>query len=392
MIYLDNAATTRPDPEVVAAMMPYLTDLYGNPSSVYNFAGQCRQGLETARQQVASLINADPQEIIFTGGGSEADNLALKGYAWAHQNKGRHLITTTIEHHAVLHAMERLQKQGFEVTYLCVDSQGLVSAEQVAEAMRPDTILVSVMHGNNEIGTVEPIEEIGALCRERGVGFHSDAVQSLGKLPIDVKAMPVDMLAFSAHKIYGPKGVGVLYLRKGVKVEPLIDGGSQERKIRAGTENMAGIAGMGKACALAQERMGEDNQRLVALRERLRHGIMDNIPYLLYTGHPEQRLPNIASFCIRYIEGEAILLMLDAEGICASSGSACTSGSLDPSHCLLALGLPHAIAHGSLRLSLSRHTTEAEVDRVIEILPGIIQRLREMSPLYGDASRQGEVQ
>lgn len=392
MIYLDSAATTRPDPEVVAAMMPYLTDLYGNPSSVYDFAGECRQGLETARQQVASLINADPRDIIFTGGGSEADNLALKGYARAHQDKGRHLITTVIEHHGVLHAMQRLEKQGFEVTYLCVDSHGLVSAEQVAEALRPDTILVSVMHGNNEIGTVEPIEEIGALCRERGVAFHSDAVQSLGKLPIDVKAMPVDMLAFSAHKIYGPKGVGVLYLRKGVKVEPLIDGGSQERKLRAGTENMAGIVGMGQACALAQERMTEDNRRLVELRERLRHGIMDNIPYLLYTGHPERRLPHIASFCIRYIEGEAILLMLDAEGICASSGSACTSGSLDPSHCLLALGLPHAIAHGSLRLSLSRTSTEAEVDRIIEILPGIIQRLREMSPLYDDASRQGEVQ
>ncbi len=391
MIYLDHAATTKTDPEVFAAMTPFLTEEFGNPSSVYQFAGRSRQALEDSREQVAALINADPREIIFTGGGSEADNLAIKGYAWAHQDRGKHVITSAVEHHAVLHTCERLEKMGFEVTTLCVDQHGLVHPEQVAEALRDDTLLVTIMHGNNEVGTVQPIVEIGALCRERKVAFHSDAVQTLGKLPIDVKTLPVDMLAFSAHKIYGPKGVGVLYLRKGTKVWPLIDGGAQERQIRSGTENVAGIVGMAKACELAGQRGAEDNTRIAGLRDYLRERLMAEIPYMLYTGHPEQRLPNIASFCIRYIEGESILLMLDAEGICASSGSACTSGSLDPSHCLLAMGLPHAIAHGSLRLSLGRENTKEECDRLIEVLPPIIQRLREMSPLYADAARQGEV-
>lgn len=391
MIYMDHSATTRVDPEVLDAMLPYLKDEFGNPSSVYRLAGTSRAAIDNARRQVAELINADPREIIFTGGGSEADNLAIKGYAWAHQDKGRHIITCAIEHHAVLHACERLEKMGFEVTYLCVDEHGLVSAEQVAEAMRDDTILVTIMHANNEVGTVEPVEEIAALCNERKVAFHTDAVQSLGRLPIDAKAMGADMMAFSAHKIYGPKGVGVLYLKKGTRVWPVIDGGAQERGIRSGTENVPGIVGMGKACELLSQRMEADNARIYALRERLRQGISERIQYLLYTGHPEKRLPNIASFCFRYIEGEGILLSLDAYDICASSGSACTSGSLDPSHCLLAMGLPHAIAHGSLRLSLGRENTEAEVDRVIEVLPGIVQRLREMSPLYGDARRKGEV-
>jgi cysteine desulfurase len=391
LIYLDHAATTKVDPQVRDAMLPFLQDEYGNPSSVYRLAGQSRAAMDAARRQVAAFINADPREIIFTGGGSEADNLAIKGYAWAHQDRGKHLITCAIEHHAVLHACQRLEKMGFEVTYLCVDEHGLVDPRQVAEAIRDDTLLVTIMHANNEMGTIEPVEAIAALCHERKVAFHTDAVQSLGRLPIDARAMGADMMAFSAHKIYGPKGVGVLYLKKGTRVWPVIDGGAQERGVRAGTENVAGIVGMGKACELLGQRMDEDNARILALRERLRQGIVDHIQYLLYTGHPERRLPNIASFCFRYIEGEGILLSLDAYDICASSGSACTSGSLDPSHCLMAMGLPHAIAHGSLRLSLGRENTEAEVDRVIEVLPGIIQRLREMSPLYGDARRNGEV-
>jgi len=391
MIYFDHAATTKVDPEVVDAMLPYFSEYFGNPSSVYQLAGESRSAIDEARAQVAALINADPREIIFTGGGSEADNIAIKGYAWAHQDKGKHIITCAIEHHAVLHACERLEKMGFEVTTLCVDEYGMVHPEQVAEAMRDDTILCTIMHANNEVGTIQPVEEIGALCRERKIGFHSDAVQSLGRVPIDVKTMNADMLAFSAHKIYGPKGVGVLYLKKGTKVWPVIDGGSQERGIRSGTENVAGIVGMGKACALLSQRMESDNARIHALRERLRQGIMDKLEYYIYTGHPEKRLPNIASFCFRYIEGEGILLSLDAYGVCASSGSACTSGSLDPSHCLLAMGLPHAIAHGSLRMSLGRENTEAEVDELIRILPGIVQRLREMSPLYGDAAKMGEV-
>lgn len=390
MIYFDHAATTKTDPEVVKVMLPYYTQYFGNPSSAYSFAGKSRAAIDEARGQAAALMNADPAEIIFTGGGSEADNIAIKGYAWAHQDKGKHIITCAIEHHAVLHACQRLEKMGFEVTVLPVDQYGVVTPEQVEEAMRPDTILVSIMHANNEVGTIEPIEEIAALCRARKIGFHSDAVQSLGKIPVDVKKIGADMMAFSAHKIYGPKGVGVLYLRKGVKVWPVIDGGAQERGIRSGTENVPGIVGMGKACELAGKRMAEDNKRIYGLRERLKKGIEEKIDYMMYTGHPEKRLPNIASFTFRYVEGEGILLSLDAWDICASSGSACTSGSLDPSHCLLAMGLPHAIAHGSLRVSLGRENTEAEVDKLVEVLPGIVQRLREMSPLYGDARRKGE--
>ena len=304
MIYLDHAATTKLDPEVLDAMLPYLGDQFGNPSSVYSFAGESRAALDRAREQVASLLGADPREIVFTGGGSEADNLAIKGYAWAHQDKGRHIITCAIEHHAVLHTCQRLEKMGFEVTTLCVDEFGMVHPEQVAEALRDDTILVSIMHANNEVGTVEPIGEIAALCHERGVAFHSDAVQSLGKVAIDTRTLGADMLAFSAHKIYGPKGVGVLYLKKGTRVWPVIDGGSQERGIRSGTENVAGIVGMGRACELLAQRMEADNARILALRERLRQGLADQIRYHIYTGHPQQRLPNIASFCFRYIEGE----------------------------------------------------------------------------------------
>ena len=391
MIYFDHAATTKVDPEVLEAMLPYLKDEFGNPSSVYEFAGRSRAAIDRAREQVAATINADPKEIIFTGGGSEADNLAVKGYAWAHPDKGKHVITSAIEHHAVLHACQRLEKMGFEVTYLCVDEHGLLHPDQVAEALRDETLLVTIMHGNNEVGTLEPIAEIAALCRQRKVAFHTDAVQTLGKVPLDVKKIGADMMAFSAHKIYGPKGVGALYLRKGVKVWPIIDGGAQERGIRSGTENVAGLVGFGKACELLRQRGEEDSRRILALREHVKAGIMGRIEHVLYTGHPEQRLPNIASFCLRYIEGEGILLGLDAYGICASSGSACTSGSLDPSHCLLAMGLPHAIAHGSLRLSLGRENTPEEMDRVVEVLPGIVERLRDISPLWADAKKKGEV-
>lgn len=391
MIYLDNAATTAVDPEVREALLPYLTDEYGNPNSIYELGRRARRAVERARETVAAYLKADPSEIIFTGGGSEADNLAIKGVASVLRDKGRHIITSTIEHHAVLHACKALERDGFRVTYLPVDEHGLVSPEALREALADDTILVTIMHANNEIGTVEPIEELGALCRERGVLFHTDAVQSFGKLPLDVKALPVDLLAASAHKFHGPKGVGFLWVRRGLRLHPLIDGGGQERGLRSGTENVAGIVGLGRAVELLSQQGAADAERTSALGRRLMSAIPERVPHVIVTGHPDQRLHNIASFCIRFIEGEAILLGLDAEGICASSGSACTSGSLEPSHVLLALGLPHEIAHGSLRLSLGRENTEAEIDQVLEVLPKVVARLREMSPLWTDARRRGEV-
>ena len=391
MIYLDHAATTKVDPEVFAAMKPFLADEYGNPSSFYQLAHRAQRAVQQAREQLAEYINANPREIIFAGGGSEADNLAIKGAAWAHRDKGRHIITSAIEHHAVIHACQALEKDGFEVTYLPVDDTGLIQPEQVAEALRDDTILVSIMHANNEVGTIEPIAEIGAVCRERGVLFHTDAVQSLGKLPIDLKQLNVDMLAISGHKIYAPKGVGALYIRRGVKLQPLIDGGGQEFNRRAGTENVASIVGLGKVVELLAQRGEDDNQRIPALRDKLISSIQEQIPYVILTGHPSKRLPHIASFCIRYIEGEGILLALDMADICASSGSACSSGSLEPSHVLLAMGYSHEVAHGSLRLSLGRENTEAEIDHVLGVLPGIVERLREMSPLWADAKKKGEV-
>lgn len=391
MIYLDHAATTKVDPQVFAAMRPFLQDEYGNPSSFYGLAAQARRALEEARGQVAQYINAKPGEIIFTGCGSEADNLAIKGTAWARRDQGRHIITSAIEHHAVVDSCKSLEKDGFEVTYLPVDNTGLVDPQQLAAAIRDDTILVTIMHANNEVGTIEPIGEIGTLCRERGVLFHSDAVQTLGRLPIDVEKLNVDMLAFSAHKIYGPKGVGALYVRRGVKLHRLIDGGSQEFGKRAGTENMAGIVGLGKAVELLAERADEDNQHITTLRDQLISNIQERIEHVILTGHPTQRLPHIASFCVRYIEGEGILLSLDAEDICASSGSACTSGSLEASHVLLAMGYRHDIAHGSLRLSLGRENTEQQVARVMEVLPDIVDRLRDISPLWADAHRNGKV-
>ncbi len=391
MIYLDHAATTQVAPEVFAAMQPFLQDQYGNPSSWYKLAHTAATAIDEARQRLAEYVGANPREIYFTGCGSEADNWAIKGTAWARRDRGRHIITSQIEHHAVLHTCQALEQDGFEITYLPPDSTGLIDPQQVAEALREDTILVSIMHGNNEVGTLQPLEQIGEVCREHGVLFHSDMVQTLGKLPLDLAQMPVDMAAFSAHKIHGPKGVGAMYLRRGVKIRNLLDGGGQEQGKRAGTENVAGIAGFGKAIELLQQRGEEDIARITALRDRLLEEIPRRIPHVIVTGHRTQRLPHIASFCIRYIEGEGILLALDDKDICASSGSACTSGSLEPSHVLLAMGYPHEIAHGSLRLSLGRNNIEQEIEQVLEVLPGIVERLREISPLWADAQRRGEV-
>ncbi len=381
-VYLDNAATTKLSPAVLAEMMPYLTDIYGNPSSPHYFGQQTAAAITKARKQLADALNADPGEIIITSGGSEADNTAIRGVAERYSKKGRHIITTAVEHHAVLHTCQLLERQGFEVTYLPVDEYGMVTAEQVKAAIRPDTILVSVMFANNEVGTIMPIKEIGAVCREAGVLFHTDAVQAVGHVPIDVKAMNIDMLSLSAHKFHGPKGVGALYVKKGVVVSALIVGGAQERNRRAGTENVPGIVGMGKAVELACENIEEKGRKMAELRDKLITEIPKLIPAVKLNGHPTIRLPNNVNFSIKYIEGESILLMLDLNGIAASSGSACTSGSLDPSHVLLAMGLTHEVAHGSLRMTLSDETTEEDIDYVLEVLPKVAERLRNMSPLY----------
>lgn len=383
-IYLDNAATTRVRPEVAEAVLPAMTETYGNASSVHSFGREAKKAMEKARAQVAAAIGAKKEEIYFTAGGSEADNWAIKGAAHALRKKGLHIITTAIEHHAVLHTCQALEKEGFEVTYLPVDEYGLVTPEQVEAAIRPDTILVSVMAANNEIGTIEPIAEIGAVCRAHKVLFHTDAVQAVGHMPLDVAAMQIDMLSLSGHKFYAPKGVGALYIRTGVRIENLIEGGAQERSRRAGTENVPAIVGMGKAIELITAEMAEENARISGLRDRLIAGILDAIPESRLNGHPTKRLPGNVNVSIRYIEGEALLLSLDMAGIAASSGSACTSGSLDPSHVLLAIGLPHEIAHGSLRLTIGRDNTQDEIDRVLEELPKIVSRLRAMSPLYDD--------
>lgn len=381
-IYLDNAATTAVSQKVLEKMLPYFTQHFGNASSVYDTGRDARKALEEARRAVADSLHAKPSEIYFTAGGSESDNWAIKGAAYAHQGKGKHIITTQIEHHAVLHTCEYLEKQGFEVTYLPVDEYGLVTAAQVEKALRPDTILISIMAANNEIGTVMPIAEIGRMARECKVLFHTDAVQAIGAMEVDVEEWHVDMLSLSAHKFHGPKGVGALYIRNGVRLDNFIHGGAQERGRRAGTENVAGIVGLGEAIRLATLDLPAHVQKVSALRDALIKGILEHIPEVRLNGHPAKRLPGNVSVSIRYIEGEAMLLRLDMAGIAASSGSACTSGSLDPSHVLLAIGLPHEIAHGSLRFSLSGDTTREEVDEVIRILPGIIKTLREMSPLY----------
>ena len=382
IIYFDNAATTPIRPEVYDAMRPYIESCYGNPSSVYKLARESKKAIDLARKQVADAINADSGEIFFTGCGSESENWDIKGVALALKDKGKHIITTNIEHHAILHTCEFLEENGYEVTYIPVDEYGMVSADDIKKAIRPDTILVSVMTANNEIGTIEPIKEIGAVCREKGVYFHTDAVQAVGHIKIDVKEMNIDLLSLSGHKIGAPKGIGALYIRKGVKIKNLIHGGQQEKGKRAGTENVIGIAALGKAIELAVSEMEDTTERLKYLRDKIINGVLKNIEYSRLNGHPEERLPGNVNISFEFIEGESMLLMLDAKGICASSGSACTSGSLDPSHVLLAIGLPHEKAHGSLRISLGYQNTEEEVDKLLEVLPPIVQRLREMSPLY----------
>lgn len=379
---MDNAATTAISKPVLEAMMPYLTEYYGNPSSVHGYGRETRKALDTARAQVAKALGAKPNEIYFTGCGTEADNWAIRGAAYARCEKGGHIITTSIEHHAVLHTCEQLEKEGFSVTYLPVDEYGLVTAEQVKAAIRPETTLISIMAANNEIGTVEPIAEIGKVAKEAGVLFHTDAVQAVGNIKIDVQEMGVDMLSLSGHKLHAPKGIGALYIRTGVKIDPFIRGGAQERAQRAGTENVASIAALGRAIEIATENLEEHAAKMQALRDRMIRGILEQIPDTRLNGHPQKRLPGNVNVCFSYIEGESLLLSLDLLGIAASSGSACTSGSLDPSHVLLAIGLPHEIAHGSLRLSLSEGNTQEEVDTVVGALVEIVARLRRMSPLY----------
>lgn len=382
VIYLDNAATTPMAPEVIDAMAEVMKNTYGNASSVYSVGRAAKAILEQARESVAKSLNCLASEVYFTGCGSEADNWAIKGYAMANKTKGNHIITTKIEHHAVLHPCEYLEKNGFEVTYLPVDETGLVSLEDVKNAIKENTILISVMYANNEVGTIEPIEEIAKIAKEHGICMHTDAVQAVGAEPIDFKALGVDMLSLSAHKFNGPKGVGALIIRKGLRIAPFMHGGAQERSKRAGTENLAGIVGLSKALELAVSNLADKQLKIRAMRDYLISEIEKNIPYIQFNGHREKRLSNNVNFCFRYIEGESLLLMLDINGICASSGSACTSGSLDPSHVLLALGLPHEIAHGSLRLTLSAQTTKEEIDDTVSALKEIVHRLRLMSPIY----------
>ncbi len=384
VIYLDNAATTKTRPEVVEAMLPYFTELFGNPSSVYGFASQNKEAVTVAREQIAKALNAPTQDVYFTAGGSESDNWALKATMEAYKDKGNHLITTKIEHHAILHTCEYLEKNGCEVTYLDVDENGVVDLEQLKRSIKPTTVLISVMYANNEIGTVQPVKEIGQIAKEHGVLFHTDAVQAFGQLPIDVAAENIDMLSASGHKLNGPKGIGFLYIRKGLKLRSLIHGGGQERKRRAGTENVPGIVGFGKAVELAVSGMDAKIEKETKLRDYMIDRVLAEIPYVRLNGHRTLRLPNNANFSFQFIEGESLLIMLDMKGICASSGSACTSGSLDPSHVLLAIGLPHEIAHGSLRLTLSEETTKEEIDFTIEQLKAIVANLRNMSPLYED--------
>lgn len=382
VIYMDHAATTPTDAEVVQAMLPWFTDQFGNPATLYTIGGIAARALEEARASVAKNLGAQPEEIYFTSGGTESNNWAIKGTAEAQHRKGKHLISSTIEHHAVLEPLEYLQKQGYEVTLVPVDSTGLVDPQAVQQAIRPDTVLISIMHGNNEVGTIEPIAEIGSIAKEAGVLFHTDAVQSVGKLPIDVDELNVDMLSLSAHKFYGPKGIGALYIRKRVRVTPLMHGGDQERKRRAGTHNMPGIVGLAKALELAVERMPEEAPRELAMRDRLWKGLVERIPDIALNGHPEKCLPNTLNFRVEGIEGEAMILCLDMNRVNVSSGSACTTGSLDPSHVLLGMGIPAEMAHGSQRISLGRDNTELDIDYYLDVFPNIVTRLREMSPVY----------
>lgn len=384
LIYLDNAATTQVYPQVLDAMLPFFTEHYGNPSAIYSFANEAKKAVDQSRSTIADLIGANTDEIYFTGGGSESDNWALVATAEAYESKGKHIITSKIEHHAILHTCEYLEKRGYEITYIDVDEKGTIRLDELEAAIRPDTILISVMAANNEIGTIQPLKEIGAIAKAHGVLFHTDAVQAFAHIPINVDEMNIDMLSASGHKIHGPKGIGIMYIRKGVKIRSFIHGGAQERRRRAGTHNVPGIVGMGKAAELAKANMDNNIKSISELRDYLIKRVLDEIPYTRLNGHETNRLPNNANFCFRFIEGESMLILLDQNGICGSSGSACTSGSLDPSHVLLAIGLPHEIAHGSLRLTLSEQTTKEDIDYTVDKLKGIIERLRSMSPLYED--------
>lgn len=387
-VYMDHSATTPVDPEVAKLMFTYYTEKYGNPSSIHSFGREAKQALEEARRQIAHFIGAKPEEIIFTSGGTEADNMAIIGTAEARKGKGKHIITSSVEHHAVLESCGYLEKNGFEVTYLSVDEEGLVSVAEVQKAIRPDTILISIMHANNEVGAIQPVDQIGALAKANGIVFHVDAVQSLGKIPVNVDDLHVDLLTISGHKIYGPKGIGALYVRRGTRISPRIFGGGQEKKRRSGTENTPGAVGFGKACELAEQRMAEEIPRLTKLRDKLMQGLVERIDHVKINGPVgPNRLPNNVNISVRYVEGESLLLSLDMAGIAASSGSACSSGSLDPSHVLLAMGLPHEVARGSLRFSLGRQNTEEDVDYVLEQLPKIVERLRTMSPLWDQAEK-----
>ena len=384
LIYMDNAATTPVKPEVLDAMLPYFTEKFGNPSSIYSISSENKKAITDAREVIAKTINTTPENIYFTAGGSESDNWALKATADAYASKGKHIITTKIEHHAILHTCEYLETKGFEITYLDVDENGLVKLDELTAAIRPDTILISVMFANNEIGTIEPIAEIGKIAHEHGVLFHTDAVQAYTQVPIDVEAMNIDMMSTSGHKINGPKGIGFLYIRKGVKIKSFIHGGAQERHRRAGTENVTGIIGLAKAAEIATANMKERTAEEIKVRDHLIERIEKEIPYAKLNGDRVKRLPNNVNFSFQFVEGESMLILLDSKGICASSGSACTSGSLDPSHVLLAIGLPHEKAHGSLRLTLSEEITKEDVDFVVEQIKAIVDRLRSMSPLYED--------
>ncbi len=388
MIYLDNAATTKTAPKVVEAMLPFFTEFYGNASTVYEFGAKSKEAVSAARETIANAIGAKGNEVYFTAGGSEADNWAIKATAEAYKDKGRHIITSKIEHHAVLHTCQWLEQNGFEVTYLDVDEFGVVKLEELKKAIRPDTILISIMFANNEIGTIEPVAEIGKIAKEHGVLFHTDAVQAFGQVPINVDELNIDMLSSSGHKLNGPKGIGFLYIRKGIKIRSFVHGGAQERKRRAGTENVPGIVGFGKAVELAVETMQARTQKERELREYLIGRVLKEIPYTRVNGDRTNRLPNNVNFCFQFVEGESLLIMLDMKGICGSSGSACTSGSLDPSHVLLAIGLPHEIAHGSLRLTLGEDTTKEDIDYTVEAIKEIVGQLREMSPLYEDFKKK----
>lgn len=391
LIYLDHAATTATRPEVVQEMLPYFTEYYGNPSSIYKFSSNSKEAITKARKIIGDSLNTDASNIYFTAGGSESDNWALKATAEAYAGKGKHIITSKIEHHAILHTAEYLEKRGFEITYIDVDENGIIKMDELKKAIRPDTILISVMFANNEIGSIQPIKEIGELAHEKGILFHTDAVQAYGQLPIDVEDMHIDMLSASGHKLNGPKGIGFLYIRKGVKIKSFVHGGAQERSRRAGTENVPGIVGLGKAVEIAVATMDDRIKYETELRDYLIDRLLAEIPYARLNGHREKRLPNNVNISFQFIEGESLLIMLDMAGICGSSGSACTSGSLDPSHVLLAIGLPHEIAHGSLRMTLGEENTKEDMDYVIDNLKRIVERLRSMSPLYEDYVKKNNI-